>query len=83
MATNVFTLLYNVIILLFLLIWSIFAHEPVNLKVDFDNQTSLPKFKVLLSGVEWFSSGAIRIRNGGETWTTNNNFMQRELSKAS
>ena len=53
------------------------------MKVDFDNQTSLPKFKVLLSGVEWFSSGAINIRNGGETWTTNNNFMQRELSKAS
>ena len=51
---------------------SILAFKVVDLKVDFYNQTSSPGFKVLLSGVEWFRSGAVCIRSGGETWTTSN-----------
>ena len=52
----------------------IVAFKSVEVNVDFYNQTS-SDFKVLLSGVEWFHSGAMSIRSGGETWTstTNNN----------
>ena len=70
MATKSFVLHCTILILS---ISSIFAFKPVDVKVDFYNQTSSPGFKVLLSGVEWFRNGALRIRNGGETWITSNN----------
>ena len=50
---------------------STFAFQPVDVKVNFDDQTS-PDFKVLLSGVEWLHSGVLSIRDNGQTWTTNN-----------
>ena len=70
MATKSFVLYCTILLSS---ISSILAFKPVDVKVDFYNQTSSPDFKVLLSGVEWFHSGAMHIRSGGETWTTSNN----------
>ena len=53
---------------------SVFTLQPVNVKVSFDSQTS-PDFKVLLSGVEWLRSGALSIRDNGQTWATTNKEM--------
>ena len=50
---------------------STFGFQPVDIKVSFDSQTS-PDFKVLLSGVEWLHSGAMSIRDDGQTWATTN-----------
>lgn len=50
---------------------SVFALQPVDLKVTFDSQTS-PDFKVLLSGFEWLRSGAVSIRDDGQTWASTN-----------
>ena len=49
----------------------VFALQPVDIKVSFDSQTS-PDFKVLLSGVEWLRSGALSVRDNGQTWVTTN-----------
>ena len=47
------------------------AFEPVDVKVTFDSESS-PGFKVLLNDVEWLHSGAVSIRDSGQTWTSNN-----------
>ena len=47
------------------------AFRPVDVKVAFDSQSS-PNFKVLLSGVEWLRSGALNIRDNGQTWGITN-----------
>ena len=47
------------------------AFQPVDVKVTFDSQTS-PDFKILLSGVEWLRSGALSIRDSGQSWATTN-----------
>jgi hypothetical protein len=50
---------------------SVSALQPVDVKVTFDGQSS-PDFKVLLSGVEWLRSGAVSIRDKGQSWATTN-----------
>ena len=47
------------------------AFQPVDVKVTFDSDSS-PDFKVLLSDVEWLRSGAVSIRDSGQTWASNN-----------
>lgn len=45
--------------------------QPVDVKVNFVNDTQTSSsFKVLVSGVEWLRSGAVGVRDGGQTWTT-------------
>lgn len=51
---------------------STLSFEPVDLKVNFDSQSS-PDFKVLLSGVEWLRSSVVSVRDNGQTWASNNN----------
>ena len=51
------------------------AFQPVvsvDVKVTFDTDASPPTFKVLLSGQEWLRSGALSIRDAGETWSATN-----------
>ena len=48
------------------------AFQPVDVKVTFDTEASPPTFKVLLSGQEWLRSGALSIRDAGETWSSSN-----------
>ena len=47
------------------------AFQPVDVKVAFDSQTA-SNFKVLLSGVEWLRSGALSVRDNGQTWGITN-----------
>ena len=47
------------------------AFQPVDVKVTFDSDSS-PDFKVLLNNVEWLHSGAVSIRDSGQTWASNN-----------
>ena len=47
------------------------AFQPVDVKVTFDSDSS-PDFKVLLNNVEWLRSGAVSIRDSGQTWASNN-----------
>ena len=47
------------------------AFQPVDVKVMFDSDSS-PDFKVLLNNVEWLRSGAVSIRDSGQTWASNN-----------
>ena len=47
------------------------AFEPIDVKVTFDSDSS-PDFKVLLNDVEWLRSGAVSIRDSGQTWASNN-----------
>ena len=46
------------------------AFQPVDVKVTFAK--SSPDFKVLLNDVEWLRSGAVSIRDSGQTWASNN-----------
>ena len=59
------------ILVLLLSTSSTLGFQPVDIKVSFDSQTS-PDFKVLLSRVEWLRSGAMSIRDSGQTLTNNN-----------
>ena len=43
--------------------------QPIDVKVTFDSDSS-PDFKVLLNDVEWLRSGAVSIRDSGQTWTS-------------
>ena len=47
------------------------AFQPLNVKVTFDSDSS-PGFKVLLNDIEWLRSGAVSIRDSGQTWASNN-----------
>ena len=47
------------------------AFQPVDVKVTFDSDSS-PDFKVLLNDVEWLRSGAVSVRDSGQTWASNN-----------
>ena len=47
------------------------ALQPVDMKVTFDSDSS-PDFKVLLNDIEWLRSGAVSIRDRGQTWASNN-----------
>ena len=47
------------------------AFQQVDVKVQFDSDTS-PDFKVFLNDVEWLHSGAVSIRDSGQTWASNN-----------
>ena len=47
------------------------ALQPVDVKVTFDSDSS-PDFKVLLNDVEWLRSGAVSVRDSGQTWASNN-----------
>ena len=72
MATiMLFKLLSIIVAVLLLSCSSVFTLQPVDIKVNFDSQTS-PDFKVLLSGVEWLRSGALSIRDNGQTWAMTN-----------
>ena len=46
------------------------AFQPVDVKVTFAE--SSPDFKVLLNDIEWLRSGAVSIRDSGQTWASNN-----------
>ena len=62
---------WNVLIIYALYISHTDAFQPVDVKVTFDSDSS-PDFKVLLSDVEWLRSGAVSIRDSGQTWASNN-----------
>lgn len=47
------------------------AFQPVDVKVTFDSNSS-PDFKVLLNDVEWLRSGAVSVRDSGQTFASNN-----------
>ena len=59
------------LLVLFLSTYYVLALQPVDVKVNFDSQTS-PDFKILISGVEWLRSGTVSIRDKGLTWATSN-----------
>ena len=47
------------------------AIQSLDVKVTFESDNS-PDFKVLLNGVEWLRSGAVSVRDSGQTWASNN-----------
>lgn len=60
------------------------AFQPVDVKVTFDSDSS-PDFKVLLNNVEWLHSGAVSIRDSGQTWASNNkdNYILKSVDHSS
>ena len=71
-VTRCVTILYRIMALTLLLLLSLLslaaADEP-SVAVKF-NDTKSSDFRVYIDGSEWFRSGILKVRDGGEWWST-------------